>query len=446
MSTGAEKSEPEIADALAETAGAAAAVAGAVGAGDAAPPASVPAPEKAALDLAEAEKVLALPQLLKAISERYEKPLQKIVTEIARLSFGRGKVATEEYFTLRLFDDANIVGEKSAFAGMKGMRDVWIEANYNSHWFGPMSDKLAFDTLIGGFGLPVIRTRAYYSADQNVRSLNMLRTPEALSAFLKDPASYPFFGKPKSSSLSLGSASAVAYEAEGDLVRLQNGKSIPLAQLVREIVANFGSGYLFQERVKPHEGVRAICGERIATVRLYTLNGKSGPKVFRGVWKIPAGRNMADNFWRKGNILAAFDYESGAITRAITGFALDQKELSHHPDTGHPLVGAVIPNFEEVVALALDGARVFSEIPLIGWDIAPTDEGGVIVEGNFAPDFKLVQMAERRGILDAELAAFLEESRAAHKAHKAESKRKIKEFARDDMKKFVKGSGLRKKA
>ncbi len=404
--------------------------------------AETPAPEtkNQVLDLAEAEKALSLPVLLKTISQRYGKSLHGIVGEIARLAFGPGKIATEEYFTLRLFDDKALKSEKSSFAGMKGMREVWLQANTSSHWFGPMSDKLAFDTLLGGYGLPVIQTKAYFSRDLAVRSKRMLTSREDLRAFLEDPASYPFFAKPKSSSLSLGSASAVGYDREGDRVMLLNGKSMKVEAFSNDIVTHFGDGYLFQERVKPHEGVRAICGDRIATVRIYTLMGEDGPKPFRIVWKVPAAKNMADNFWRKGNILAAVDYNTGCITRAISGVALDQREHEVHPDTGHQLVGTAIPAFDSVVKLALDGARVFADIPLIGWDIAPTDEGGVIVEGNFAPDFKLVQMAEARGMLDAELTTFLTHCKRHQKLQKVESKRKIKEFARDDMKKFMKSA------
>ena len=46
-------------------------------------------------------------------------------------------------------------------------------------------------------------------------------------------------------------------------------------------------------------------------------------------------------------------------------------------------------------------------VPLIGWDIASTAEGIVIVEMNETPDFFLAQFAERRGVLDQDLKAFI---------------------------------------
>jgi len=52
---------------------------------------------------------------------------------------------------------------------------------------------------------------------------------------------------------------------------------------------------------------------------------------------------------------------------------------------------------------------VLPELKLIGWDIAPVDEGAMLVELNHTPDFILPQLADRRGILDEEFKAFLGE-------------------------------------
>ena len=74
--------------------------------------------------------------------------------------------------------------------------------------------------------------------------------------------------------------------------------------------------------------------------------------------------------------------------------------------------------------LALEGARLMRHVPLIGWDIAPAENGPIIVEMNETPDFFLVQFADRRGILDDEFRAFMElqvKNRVAHeRAMKAE--------------------------
>ena len=115
---------------------------------------------------------------------------------------------------------------------------------------------------------------------------------------------------------------------------------------------------------------------------------------------------MADNYWRAGNLLAQVQMESGRILRVTSGAGLEARNHLTHPDTGAALIGFELPQWNAMKQLALDGARVMRHVSLIGWDIACTDKGPVIVEMNETPDFFLVQFADRRGILDDEFRAF----------------------------------------
>jgi hypothetical protein len=122
---------------------------------------------------------------------------------------------------------------------------------------------------------------------------------------------------------------------------------------------------------------------------------------------VAAGSNRADNFWRDGNMLAAANKETGAVTRVIRGTGPMQEEITQHPDTGATLLGARVPCWQEALELALATARILPQVPLIGWDIAVTGRGPVLVEANNSPDFRLVEMCERRGAFDDELKEFL---------------------------------------
>jgi hypothetical protein len=66
-----------------------------------------------------------------------------------------------------------------------------------------------------------------------------------------------------------------------------------------------------------------------------------------------------------------------------------------------------VPNWDKVTELAMEGAKLLPELPLVGWDIAPIDAGAVLVEPNVTPDFQLHQLADRRGLLEPTLTSFL---------------------------------------
>jgi hypothetical protein len=60
--------------------------------------------------------------------------------------------------------------------------------------------------------------------------------------------------------------------------------------------------------------------------------------------------------------------------------------LASHPDTGVLFSGFAIPRWHDACALAVSAARQFAPIRTVGWDIAITPTGPVVVEGNFTYD------------------------------------------------------------
>jgi hypothetical protein len=59
-----------------------------------------------------------------------------------------------------------------------------------------------------------------------------------------------------------------------------------------------------------------------------------------------------------------------------------------HPDTGRPVTGAVIPGLPGVLAtVAASHRRLLPEVPLVGWDMALTPAGPLILEVNLSCNF-----------------------------------------------------------
>lgn len=62
-----------------------------------------------------------------------------------------------------------------------------------------------------------------------------------------------------------------------------------------------------------------------------------------------------------------------------------------HPTTGFDLIGFKIPMFKKAVALCKKAALVEPHIRYVGWDVAITPDGPVLVEGNELPGYDMAQ-------------------------------------------------------
>lgn len=382
------------------------------------------------LDTSQKAGAIDLASALRLIAERHGQSFQQTVVEMAKLSFGAGKVTIGEYIDLGLFRKGLALDDKRAYVGLTAMRQIWDTANFLRDWWGLIENKLAATSLLGSWGFPVIPTKGVYSESFRIPALPPLADKAELCAFLRTPANYPLFGKPIDSLRSLGSASFSGIDAARDCLVKTTGGEIAVEAFADEVIEAYAAGYIFQGRVVPHADIRAVCGDRLATLRVVTVLMGGAPKAIRTLWKIPAGESVADNFWRKGNMIAALDRATGKVLRVQRGTGLSAEDVTHHADTGAELVGRMVPLYDQLVATAIEAHRMFPDVGLIGWDMAATEAGPLIVEPNITPDFVLPQLADGRGIMDEEFKAFLAERRAAKEALKAGYKKAVSADAR----------------
>jgi hypothetical protein len=68
------------------------------------------------------------------------------------------------------------------------------------------------------------------------------------------------------------------------------------------------------------------------------------------------------------------------------------------PKTGALVAGRVIAHWPELAALAVRAHRTFSGRMIVGWDLALTPDGPMLLEGNSDPDTHFLQRVHRRMI------------------------------------------------
>ncbi len=173
------------------------------------------------------------------------------------------------------------------------------------------------------------------------------------------------------------------------------------AKLISDRTSN---GLLIQPRLKTHSAMAPVGGELgLSTARIITALLNSGPVVIAAHFKLMGSKGLVDNFsgGAYGNMRAWIDGKTGTLTgahRRGPGRKFLMDEVTHHPATDAPIEGFKIPLWDEAIALSLRAATACPESPLLGMDVAITDDGPVIIEINAAWDAKGTQLITGRGL------------------------------------------------
>jgi hypothetical protein len=324
--------------------------------------------------------------------------MTSILADVVSLRRGPGRLAPAEFFYFRLWEPSLTREAKRQFVGKQAQHPMHIACN-NTGWYATAADKLLFQTLMAGAGFPGPELLAVTAPGRRVPGGRVLRDPAEIAGFLRDPANYPLFAKPIDGKYSISVVSADGFDVAANGVVLQGGDLVNVEELATTL-ASREAGYILQRRMKAHPRLATLFGPRLWSVRLLVLLTATGPIIHRAVAKIATGRNPADNFWRRGNMIGAIDLRTGQIARVVRGTGADLAVNPVHPDTGRAIIGTAIPEWDSLAALVEDTSRLLPAIRTQSWDIAVTDEGPIPLEVNFGGDLNLAQLASGAGVLD----------------------------------------------
>lgn len=166
---------------------------------------------------------------------------------------------------------------------------------------------------------------------------------------------------------------------------------------------------LVQRRLSNHKALEPLNNGALSTVRILTCLNESGePEVIGAAMRMAIGSNRVVDNLHAGGIAAAVDLGTGALGPASNlGADCRLGWLDRHPDSRAPIEGTRLPMWKEVREFAIRTHRAFDDRLLVGWDIAITPDGPVLVEGNGAPDLDIMQRFRRSGLMAARLGVLL---------------------------------------
>jgi len=349
-------------------------------------------------------------RLAREVSARSGKSVPAQFAELLRLRFAEGRLGTSEYYDFQLWDDRRFPPErKREFMGLRGQA-VLSDIVLDDCSYAVTLDKLTFYALMLAHRFPIPRIQAvYHEQGRPFGTAPVLRTPQALAAFIRDGMQFPFYAKPSVGMYGRANASVSAYDRTTDRLTLGTGETRTVDEFITGFERRSGLGWVFQEVLRTHPAIRDRCGERICGVRLQVILARDGPRVFRSMWKIATGTVPWDNYHkgREGNLLSRVNRATGRVEHVIGGLVPRQGPRTTHPDTGMDLTDFTVPCWPEIVETVLAASTVLHGVMVQGWDVAVTDRGPVLLECNPLGDADLSQFTWENGFLDAEFRGFL---------------------------------------
>lgn len=164
---------------------------------------------------------------------------------------------------------------------------------------------------------------------------------------------------------------------------------------------------LVQPLISVHPALADIALGALPTVRIVTMLDEAGvPELVSATFRCASDpRARVDNM-KAGGLIIPVALEDGRLGRACFGYGGADHDV--HPASGAQIAGRTLPDWDPAAALvARAHAGAFADYVLIGWDVAFTIDGPILIEGNGKPGVLMPQRAARRGLGEGRYGALL---------------------------------------
>lgn len=141
---------------------------------------------------------------------------------------------------------------------------------------------------------------------------------------------------------------------------------------------------LAEHYVVQHDALMKLSPSALNTIRIVTQYLDGEVVILLAFLRISVNSKV-DNLslgYYGVNFGAAIDIEKGMICRPGVYLDITKPDVYYHPVTKTPIVGFKIPYWKECKDIVVKAAKLTPGNRSIGWDVAVTNEGAVLIEGN----------------------------------------------------------------
>ena len=273
-----------------------------------------------------------------------------------------------DYFKFEFYKNEKSLEEKSRYVSQHGSM-YYPHGNNLLKYNVIFINKYIQKAILRHFQLPT--TTLITTIGKKLEISDRVSLNRFLDIFEKDIVIKPVYGTHGSGFLSLS--------RKGDIL-FAGKKTYSKDDVWKHLSPEFNKkGYIVEDKIVNPDSIRAIHPESLNTFRFIMI------KTMDGRWhnascyiKFGVGGSQVDNV-TSGGVSAQVDTNGRTFS---ANHKLTGKSITHHPDTGHPLINIRIEGYKEAVELAHEACRKFGFMGSLGLDIASSIDGPVIVEAN----------------------------------------------------------------
>lgn len=133
----------------------------------------------------------------------------------------------------------------------------------------------------------------------------------------------------------------------------------------------------------------------VNTVRIATFLDGDKVLIFYVLLRIGRKGMIVDNV-SSGGVCVPVDSDTGICKRGF--YTKKGENFNKHPECGYEINGFQIPKWKELLKIVDELAHVLPDVRYVGWDLALTDSGWVMIEGNSAAQIFGTQIYENKGL------------------------------------------------
>jgi hypothetical protein len=138
---------------------------------------------------------------------------------------------------------------------------------------------------------------------------------------------------------------------------------------------------LVETFVEQHAALNALSPSAVNTVRIFTQVSRDRGYEILGCRLRISVDSPVDNL-AAGNLAAPVDPDTGVVNGPGVYSDITKQPAERHPVTGVSIVGFQVPFWIETLELIREASLLHAENRSVGWDIAITEQGPGLIEGN----------------------------------------------------------------